>query len=298
MDYLKAIQRFADEVEDQLESSIHIDRLIELTYVSKFHFYRLFKAVVGISVYDYIRKRKLIRAADDLRKTQHSVLDIAIKYGFGSQEVFSRNFKKLYHTSPAKYRSCYTGEDRLAEDTVSKLDIESIWLEIRAKHGNVIVSDFFEKIEGLKLIGIERPSCDENIKTIDPFVHVFLQQAEQIPNRKSDHLYRLCYDITFVGETAHFKEMVAVEVEELVNVPSGMKPFVVDGLNMIKFVHIGKLFSEQKDDILSTYHFLYQYRIPASNAILTSELLLEKYEPTFVSPYADDAKVEIYLSVE
>lgn len=298
MDYMKAIQRFVNEVEDQLEDSIDIDQLIGITYVSKFHFYRLFKAVVGIPVYDYIRKRKLIRAADDLRKTQYTVLDIAIKYGFASQEVFTRNFKKLYHISPAKYRSCYTGEDRLVEEITSKIDIASIWLEIKARHGNVIVSDIFEKIEGLKLVGIERPSCDENITTIVPFVQSFLQQAEQIPNRKSDNLYRLCYDITFVGDTAHFKEMVAVEVEELETVPSGMRSIIVDELNMIKFLHKGKLFSEYKDAILTTYHFLYQYRIPASNAKLTSELLLEKYGPTFNSPYADDAQVEIYLSVE
>ncbi|WP_171056415.1 helix-turn-helix domain-containing protein [Paenibacillus sinopodophylli] len=298
MDYLQAIQRFVDSVEDQIEEQVDIDRLIGLTYISKFHFYRLFKAVVGITVYDYIRKRKLIWAAAELRKVRSSILDIAVKYGFGSQEVFSRNFKKMYQIPPAKYRSKYAGKDYRLDELSSRIDIASIWLDIKAKHGHVVVTDHREKIENLQLVGIERLSCDENVRTIFPFIESFIQQTEGIPNRKSDTIFRLCYDITYIGETAYFKEMVAVEVKELGSIQAGMKQIELNGLNMMKFVHRGKLFQTTKDNILSTYHFLYQYRIPASNAKLTGELLLEKYLPTFQSPYSDDVEVEIYLSVQ
>ncbi|WP_139995305.1 AraC family transcriptional regulator [Paenibacillus paridis] len=298
MDYLQAIQRFVDSVEEHIEEQIDIDRLIGMTYISKFHFYRLFTAVVGITIYDYIRKRKLICAAAELRKARGSILDIAVKYGFGSQEVFSRNFKKMYQIPPAKYRSMYAGKDHRLGELSSRIDIESIWLDIQAKHGHVLVTDHHEKIENIQLVGMERLSCDENVSTIFPFIESFIQQAEGISNRKSDTVFRLCYDISYIGETAYFKEMVAVEVKELGILPSGMMQIELNGLNMMKFVHRGKLFQTNKDNILSTYHFLYQYRIPASNAKLTGELLLEKYLPTFESPYSDDAEVEIYLSVQ
>ncbi|MEK3885688.1 helix-turn-helix domain-containing protein [Paenibacillus sp. PL2-23] len=298
MNYLQAIQRFADEVEERIEETLDIDRLIASTYVSKFHFYRLFKAVVGISVYDYIRKRKLIRAAADIRASHDRILDIAIKYGFGSQEVFSRNFKQMYRISPAKYRESAAGQERVTEAIASKIDIESIWLDIKARHGHVVVVDAIETIEEMQLVGIERQSNDNNIDTIFPFIQAFIDQAEQIPNRKSDSLFRLCYDIAFLDEVAYFKEMVAVEVEKVGALPLGMQLVTLEQRKVMRFVHKGKLFHEHKDGILSSYHFIYEYRIPAAGEVLTSELLLEKYEPTFTSPYSDDAQVEIYLSVD
>jgi AraC family transcriptional regulator len=299
MDYLQAIQRFVDEVEEKVEESIDIDGLIEMTYISKFHFYRLFKAVSGISVYDYIRKRKLTRAATELRISRSSVLDIAIQYGFGSHEVFTRNFKKMYDMTPVQYRSKGNGSG--VEETNSRMDVDSIWLDIKVRHGHVVVEEKYEKLEHVSFVGIERQSHDENTDTIFPFIQSSLEQVEQISNRRSDAVFRLCYDITYAGELAYFKEMIAVEVDgllELSEIPAGMKQMSFHGLNMLKFVHKGKLFDLQKDTILSTYHFIYQYRIPASNAQLTSELLLEKYNPTFDSPYSDDAEVEIFVSVQ
>lgn len=296
MDNLQAIQRFVDEIERQLEEPIDIDQAIRLTFVSKFHFYRLFKAVSGISVHEYVRRRKLVRAAADLRISDEDVLEIAFKYGFGSQEVFTRNFKKLFNNTPAKYRKQHKDEAD-AYEMLTKIDIESIRLKLKARHGSVAVQDQIERIEELKLIGIERGSNEDNVKSIFPFIQTFIGQTDQISNRKSDTVYRLCYDIAFNGEKAVFKEMIAVEVESFEEIPSGMKSMEIDGLNMIKYVHRGKLFQDDKDNILSTYNFLYGYRIAASKVKLTNELQFEKYGLEFKSPYDDDSQMEIYLSV-
>lgn len=227
-DYVQAIQRFVDEVEERLEDATDVDSIIALTFVSKYHFYRLFKAVTGISVLEYVRRRRLIQASAALLKSDESVLDIAVRYGFGSQEVFTRNFKKLFLVPPAKYRlgqgRSAAGEDRPPNEIASRIDAESIWLDIKARHGQVTVTDQFVRIDGLRLVGVERRSCDDNIHTIFPFILTFVQQAEQIANRVSDTLYRLCYDVYYVGETAHFTEMIPVDVEgnAAVPVPDGI----------------------------------------------------------------------------
>jgi AraC family transcriptional regulator len=297
MDGLRAIQRFADEVERRIEEPFDIDQAIRMTYVSKYHFYRMFKAVVGISVYEYVKRRKLVQAAADLRTSEEDVLDIAFKFGFGSHENFTRNFKKFYHITPAKYRKAFRGKND-PNEKLTRIDVESIELDLKVRHGNATVQDQVERIEGLKLIGIQRRSHENNVASIFPFIQHFIQQVDRIPNRSSDTVYRLCYDISFVNEVAYYKEVVAVQVDDHTMVPSGMKALIVDGLNMIKYVHKGRMFQDGKDNILSTYQFLYGYRLTASNANLIGELVFEKYGDKFTSPYDEESQMEIYLSIE
>jgi AraC family transcriptional regulator len=297
MDGLRAIQRFADEVERRIEEPFDIDQAIRTVYVSKYHFYRMFKAVVGISVYEYVKRRKLVQAAADLRTCEEDVLDIAFKFGFGSHENFTRNFKKFYNITPAKYRKAFRGKND-PNEKLTRIDVESIELDLKVRHGNTTVQDQVGRIEGLKLVGIQRDSNEDNVASIFPFIQHFIQQADRIPNRLSDTVYRLCYDISFVDDLAYYKELVAVRVDDHSMVPSGMKAMSVDGLNMIKYVHKGKMFQDGKDNILSTYQFLYGYRLTASKVNLTSELILEKYDDQFLGPYNEESLMEIYLSIE
>lgn len=53
---------------------------------------------------EYIRKRRLSKAAEELRKTDHKIIDIAMKYQYDSPVSFSNAFKKMYGQSPANFR--------------------------------------------------------------------------------------------------------------------------------------------------------------------------------------------------
>lgn len=53
---------------------------------------------------EYIRRRRLSKAAEELRKTEHKIIDIAIKYHYDSPVSFSNAFKKIYGQSPANFR--------------------------------------------------------------------------------------------------------------------------------------------------------------------------------------------------
>ncbi|NLO48860.1 MAG: helix-turn-helix transcriptional regulator [Clostridiales bacterium] len=59
---------------------------------------------VGITLTEYIRRRKLSCAALDLKNTNLNVIDIAMKYGYNSQDAFSVAFKRLYGILPAQAR--------------------------------------------------------------------------------------------------------------------------------------------------------------------------------------------------
>ncbi len=63
-----------------------------------------FEAVVGESIGSYLRTRRMNRAANDLIYTNKRILDIAMEYRFGSQEGFTRAFKKSFQLTPGAYR--------------------------------------------------------------------------------------------------------------------------------------------------------------------------------------------------
>jgi len=66
---------------------------------------RKFKELSGVSLRDYLRKRRLAFALIDLRDTGKSILGIAVDYGFSSHAAFCRSFKAAYGISPSTYRT-------------------------------------------------------------------------------------------------------------------------------------------------------------------------------------------------
>jgi len=77
-------------------------------------------------VIEYVRKRKLTEAANLLISTKTKIIDIAIKYGFNSQQAFSLAFKKFYGKTPGEYRKkkhnlVLLGQKRLTLDNTVHL---------------------------------------------------------------------------------------------------------------------------------------------------------------------------------
>ena len=71
---------------------------------SVFHFQRLFQAITGFTVLEYLRRRRLTEAASTLRNTAQGVLEIALSYGYQSQEAFTRAFDAHFGVTPARFR--------------------------------------------------------------------------------------------------------------------------------------------------------------------------------------------------
>ena len=104
----RMIQIVVDEIDERIKN--HDDGKLTLLSLSKklgfsaFHTTRRFKELSGMLLRDYIRLRKLAFALIDVRDTRSTFLDIAVKYGFGSHEAFTRGFKRAYGITPTGYR--------------------------------------------------------------------------------------------------------------------------------------------------------------------------------------------------
>lgn len=82
-------------IEENLEQKIDIDDAARSAGYSVSHLHRLFTFAYGISVADYIRKRKLTNSLPILLDRKKSILDIAMSFGYEYEQSFSRDRKSV-----------------------------------------------------------------------------------------------------------------------------------------------------------------------------------------------------------
>ncbi|ENZ7209227.1 RamA family antibiotic efflux transcriptional regulator [Klebsiella pneumoniae] len=100
----QVIDTIVEWIDDNLHQPLRIDDIARHTGYSKWHLQRLFLQYKGESLGRYIRERKLLLAARDLRDTDQRVYDICLKYGFDSQQTFTRVFTRTFNQPPGAYR--------------------------------------------------------------------------------------------------------------------------------------------------------------------------------------------------
>ena len=96
----QVIDTIVEWIDDNLHQPLRIDDIARHAGYSKWHLQRLFLQYKGESLGRYIRERKLLLAARDLRDTDQRVYDICLKYGFDSQQTFTRIFTRTFNQPP------------------------------------------------------------------------------------------------------------------------------------------------------------------------------------------------------
>ncbi len=104
MDWLDRMNNVLDYIEHNLDDKIDYKKIAQVAYTSEYHFSRMFSSISGISLSEYIRRRRLMLAAFDIQKSDARILDIAIKYGYDSVDSFTRAFKRTHGLTPSDAR--------------------------------------------------------------------------------------------------------------------------------------------------------------------------------------------------
>ena len=100
MDWLDRFNAAIDYIENNLDNKIEYSSVARAACCSEFHFSRMFSSLTGISLSEYIRRRRLTKAAFDIQTSNEKIIDIALKYGYDSSDAFTRAFKKLHGVTP------------------------------------------------------------------------------------------------------------------------------------------------------------------------------------------------------
>jgi len=104
VDSLSRMNNALAYIEEHLTEEIDYSNISKIAYCSEYHFKRMFSFLSGISLSEYIRRRRLTLAALDLKDRSLRIIDVAVKYGYGSADSFSRAFHSLHGILPSEAR--------------------------------------------------------------------------------------------------------------------------------------------------------------------------------------------------
>lgn len=161
MEWLKNLAEALDYIENHLDKEISYDEIARLACCSSFYFQRIFLYVSGVSLSEYIRRRRMTQAAFELQQTDTKVIDIALKYGYSSPSSFNRAFQRIHGIAPTEAK--HTGRPLLA--------YPSLQFSIQTTGERPMAYQIIRK-QALRIVGIRMPmfeDMEENLKIVPEF---------------------------------------------------------------------------------------------------------------------------------
>ncbi len=105
MEWLTAIRKCINFMEDNLTNDITAQEISEQVYLSPFFLQKGFSIMTGFGLMEYLRNRRLYKAALDLRNTKDKVIDIALRYCYETPESFTKAFTRFHGSTPVQVRA-------------------------------------------------------------------------------------------------------------------------------------------------------------------------------------------------
>ncbi|WP_285765714.1 effector binding domain-containing protein [Peribacillus sp. SI8-4] len=145
MRWIESIQSALDYIEEHLLDDLTIEGIAKQANASAFHFQRTFAILTDSTVGDYVRRRRLTLAAQEISCTNEKVIDLACKYGYDTPEAFSKAFRRQHGVSPSEARK-YMGKLKFYERLV---------IQVTLKGAKPMKYKILER-DSFQLIGIKR----------------------------------------------------------------------------------------------------------------------------------------------
>ncbi|WP_028799936.1 AraC family transcriptional regulator [Streptomyces sp. 142MFCol3.1] len=101
---LDRLNQAMEHIEDRLDQSVDVAALAHIAVTSEYHLRRLFSALAGMPLSEYIRRRRLTVAGAEVLAGSRTLLEIAMRYGYGSGEAFARAFRAMHGVGPGEAR--------------------------------------------------------------------------------------------------------------------------------------------------------------------------------------------------
>ncbi|GCD09372.1 AraC family transcriptional regulator [Clostridium tagluense] len=105
MEWIERMTATVDYIENHLTYDMMYDEVAKIACCSMHQFGRVFSYVVGISLSEYVRRRRLTLSALDLQSSTAKVIDVALKYGYNSPDAFTRAFFGMHGVTPKVART-------------------------------------------------------------------------------------------------------------------------------------------------------------------------------------------------
>ncbi|KZM39258.1 MAG: AraC family transcriptional regulator [Marinomonas sp.] len=258
--------------------------LSEKLGLSRWQLQRTFSALVGISLKEHLRERRICYGAKLLLETNQGVLDVALASGFSSQAAFSRAFKTHFTMTPVQYRQRAVVDKVSFDLFIPKHYKWSKAMTIKVEHKSAIllegVQGYFNGFDSSKANNLERiPKLWQSLMQDD----VFIKQANLIG-------YGLIYesDDKAKGDLAY---LAAIDSSQAQMHKKGIKKEVNEQLYAI-IPHHGKL-----SDLSNTLDAFCGQWLVESDYKMSSDFSIEVYDERF-DPDSENSYFETWIPVQ
>lgn len=102
--WIEGMQDSIDFIEQNLTNEMEIGEIAGRAALSPFYYQRIFGALCGMTVSEYIRARRMTLAAQELAGSEIKVIDVAIKYGYDAPDSFAKSFQRFHGITPSQAR--------------------------------------------------------------------------------------------------------------------------------------------------------------------------------------------------
>ena len=160
MEWIERLNSAMDYIEEHLTDSIDYEQLGRIACCSAYHFQRMFTYMAGVTLSEYIRRRKMSLAAVDLQGGDVKIIEIAGKYGYNSPTAFNRAFQAIHGIAPSAVRS----------EGVSVKSFPPLTFKITIK-GAEEMNYRIETKEAFRIVGVSTPlekEIEKNFAVIPP----------------------------------------------------------------------------------------------------------------------------------
>jgi len=278
-------------IEKNLSQDLDIRIVAKEIGYSYYHFTRIFESILGESVGNYIRKRRLSKSIEKLLFSNDKIIDIAFECGYESSEAYSRAFKAIYQVSPNGYRKnridVLKGNKRISEvDLINHLD------------SNVCLKPKIIIIDEIKVVGIEGKT---NLKemTIPKLWQDFRMLYNTIPDKVSPYrTFGIClaeqvpYGL-LIGDEITYSEFVGAEVGTFSRASNYLKQYTISGGRYAVFTYVGSL-----QNLKKTYEYIWGTWLVISGEELVNRPDFELYDERFLGRNNKNSQLDIYIPLK
>ncbi|MFI1969846.1 AraC family transcriptional regulator [Streptomyces cinnamoneus] len=101
---LEKLNQAMEHIERHLDQTVDVAELARIAATSEYHLRRMFSTLAGMPLSEYVRRRRLTVAGAEVLAARETLLEIAVRYGYGSGEAFARAFRAMHGVGPGEAR--------------------------------------------------------------------------------------------------------------------------------------------------------------------------------------------------
>ncbi len=232
MEWLDRFNEAINYIEQRLDDEIDFEKAANIACCSTYHFQRMFSYIADIPLSEYIRRRRMSKAAIDLQSGDVKIIDIALRYGYDSPTAFNRAFQNIHGIAPSAAKTLGT--------TLKSFPPISLRITIK---GDVEMNYKIEKKDAFKIIGVKK-HYSASIEECFASVPIFWQETIKRGLIPKLCLLNNCEPYGVIGlstcmDSRNFDYFVAVASDK--ECPANMDEYIVPECTWAVFECIGAM---------------------------------------------------------